>query len=905
MHQFSRNGHPKMEGEFIPKAPAQTPEQVLAKRILARRRLISFIEEFHPGYKAGWVHRDVCRRLENFKDQIEKGLHPRLMLFLPPRSGKSEIVSKMFPAWLMGHHPDWEQVISSYNQDLPTGFSRQIREIVQLPEYRALFPKVTISKDSRSVERWNTTRKGQLLAVGRGSGLTGKGFHCMPLKTKVETTLGLRTLDSLIRAGQEAPDVLSFNGTQIVRRKIRAFYTREVEEVYRVTASTGDFEATGEHPICVNIERGKPVFRRVDDLQEGEKLVVIDPKTTEIHEDVGELPCMRDKVHKADVEVQSGKNRLREHVTHMLKHLFSACKAPEGKVHPRMRRVWEGFCKSTRQLKEQVSLLFKRVQQQTPQQDVSGDAPPHVQFGGAEVLAMRHEVQPRESEGVCGEDEEPVLQQGMLRSLVNWSPYPEGYRAEWGSILPRRVQKVESTDNEGWSLLWHLHEACKRFTPQRWGQREQRCGKLVADVQELSQSDTQWADFAEITRIEKIHGTITVCDLEVEKDHNFIIQNNFLSINCGIIDDILSNSEESDSELIRQRTWDWYSSTFYTRQHPGGGICLLMTRWHDADLAGQLIEQMKTLRKEGIPEAQIDNWEIISYPAIATGDEYINQDGTITEVPRKGQKFIKVRSKGDALHPERYDEAYLKKVKTTIQPRHWSALYQQNPVPDEGAYFRKAMFRHEEMPNHSTWGAMRRVVVADLAIGERQVNDWTVFCVAGLDFYDQIHILDIIRFRGDAQKIIDTALDLCKKYKPDLLGFEKGVIEMTLMSQFMKTLRERQKEDRALRVALAQDDMALSPNKDKQARSRPLQGRMQQGMVYFAQEPWMEDLEHEFLRFPAGVHDDIVDAVSWAADTLLKMQPPKKPKRMQKKSWKDKLKAHIGSTSPRRSHMVA
>lgn len=94
----------------------------LASRQLSKRRLLPFIQRMNPRYLAGWVHEDICRRLERFSDDVEKGLSPRLMLLMPPRHGKSEIASQTFPAWHLGRFPDHEIIACSYNVGLAMGF---------------------------------------------------------------------------------------------------------------------------------------------------------------------------------------------------------------------------------------------------------------------------------------------------------------------------------------------------------------------------------------------------------------------------------------------------------------------------------------------------------------------------------------------------------------------------------------------------------------------------------------------------------------------------------------------------------------------------------------------------------------------------------------------------------------
>lgn len=80
-------------------------QKLLAGRELARRRLLHFTKVTHGSYDAGWVHEDICRRLEKFSKDVADGKSPRLMLLMPPRHGKSELASIRFPAWHFGSYP--------------------------------------------------------------------------------------------------------------------------------------------------------------------------------------------------------------------------------------------------------------------------------------------------------------------------------------------------------------------------------------------------------------------------------------------------------------------------------------------------------------------------------------------------------------------------------------------------------------------------------------------------------------------------------------------------------------------------------------------------------------------------------------------------------------------------------
>jgi predicted phage terminase large subunit-like protein len=251
---------------------------------------------------------------------------------------------------------------------------------------------------------------------------------------------------------------------------------------------------------------------------------------------------------------------------------------------------------------------------------------------------------------------------------------------------------------------------------------------------------------------------------------------------------------------------------------------------------------------------------------------------------------------GESLHPQRFDYTRLMKIKRALQPRHWSALYQQNPIPEEGMYFTKSMFRFTapptftEMPIRITW---------DLAIGQKQQNDYTVGIVGALDQYDQIHILEMVRGKWDTHEIAENILTLYDKYNKmsnivDVrIGIESGAIQMAIMPHLKKVMKKK----RIYPSFVPEDQMR--PITDKLARARPLQGRMGHGSVIMPPEylaPWVEVLMHELLRFPGGVFDDIVDALAWLIRVFANVSPPKPPKPKRLKSWKDRLNAMTAGT---------
>lgn len=360
---------------------------------------------------------------------------------------------------------------------------------------------------------------------------------------------------------------------------------------------------------------------------------------------------------------------------------------------------------------------------------------------------------------------------------------------------------------------------------------------------------------------------------------------------CLVIDDPVKNAEEADSADTREKIWEWYLSTAYSRLAPGGGVLIIQTWWHDDDLAGRL----QTLMKTGHDDQYIDQFEVIKYPAIAEANEYLNHTTDLIEydAPPSADPFTQLRSKGEALHSDRYDIEKLLRIKAQNKGgRWWSALYQQNPVPDDGGYFLKEHFRQATAPPRTRCNVY---IAWDFAISEKKQNDYTVGTVLLHDNDDMIHVVDQLRFKsGDAFFIVDSILNLASKWhNPSLIvGFEDGQIYRAIEALLKKRMRERK---------FYPSTQVLKPITDKLARARALQGRMQQGMVSFASgTPWYDSLKNEMLRFPAGAHDDQVDSLSWATQLVVGREPPQKPRESTMKSWRDKLNSDgIGS------HMVA
>lgn len=297
-----------------------------------------------------------------------------------------------------------------------------------------------------------------------------------------------------------------------------------------------------------------------------------------------------------------------------------------------------------------------------------------------------------------------------------------------------------------------------------------------------------------------------------------------------VIDDPVRSREDADSETIREKVADWYRSDLLTRLKPGGRIVIIQTRWHEDDLSGRLLEAMR---------AGGDQWRVLSLPALAGLDDPLG------------------RRPGEALWPEWEDEAALHRKRAALLPREWSALYQQNPVPDDGDYFKAEWIRRYTTPPDRKH--MRIIGASDYAVTSNG-GDYTTHIVVGVDTEKRPYVLDLWRGQTHADRWIDAWCDLVCHWKPVEWGEETGQINAAL-GPFIHR-RQVEREAWTFRRGFAS-------RTDKAVRAQSIRGRMAQlGLYVPADAPWAADFIAELMQFPAGKHDDQVDALSLVGQLL-------------------------------------
>ena len=303
-----------------------------------------------------------------------------------------------------------------------------------------------------------------------------------------------------------------------------------------------------------------------------------------------------------------------------------------------------------------------------------------------------------------------------------------------------------------------------------------------------------------------------------------------MGADIAIIDDPVKDAKEANSQTVRDSVWDWYTSTFYTRLSPKSGILLGMTRWHEDDLAGRLLEEAK---KGG------DQWRVVSFPAIAEEDE-------------------EYRNEGDALHPERYNLEHLSKIKKAVGTQTWNALYQQRPSSKGGDIIKGAWFKR-----YSVLPRMKRIIItADTAQKTKQHNDYSVLLVAGVGHDGGVYVLDSIRGKWEAPELEQKVSDVWNKYKS--LGVHKVYVEdKSSGTSLIQNIQRKQ------RIPIE----GVQVDTDKYTRVLGVQGYIESGYIYLPNDAeWIEDFIKECEAFTATdshKHDDQVDAMVMAITELM------------------------------------
>lgn len=293
----------------------------------------------------------------------------------------------------------------------------------------------------------------------------------------------------------------------------------------------------------------------------------------------------------------------------------------------------------------------------------------------------------------------------------------------------------------------------------------------------------------------------------------------------AIIDDPVKNWEEAASEIYRERAWNWYQTVLRTRLAPGGAIILIMTRWHEEDLAGRLLDQER------------DKWEIINFPAIALEEDILG------------------RREGEVLWPERYPMDSILDIKDTMLDRLFLALYQQQPrTRQENALWNYDMIEYvEALPQ------LKRIVVAvDPAASSSELSSETGIVAGGIGFDGRGYVLADRSLKASPAGWGKAAVGLYHELKADrIIGEINNGGDM--VEHVIKSVDPH--------VPFRQ----VRASRGKLIRAEPIAAFYEKSPPGIYHVKKFEELEKQMTTYEQGSDDspDRLDAMVWAMSDLM------------------------------------
>jgi predicted phage terminase large subunit-like protein len=314
-----------------------------------------------------------------------------------------------------------------------------------------------------------------------------------------------------------------------------------------------------------------------------------------------------------------------------------------------------------------------------------------------------------------------------------------------------------------------------------------------------------------------------------------------------IIDDPVKNAEEANSAIIREKNWEIYVSTHYTRLEPGGGVIVIQTPWHEDDLQGKIQANAKISGEQ---------WDVIRMPALSEGPD-------IDPLRRPA---------GEPLWPERYGRADFDRIKA-VQGSYWfSAMFQCAPQPADGGCFKRSWFRYWQSDGPDLFSLSGRpvarkhcryFVTVDLAFSLKKEADYTVIAAWAVSPRQDLILIDLQRERLEGPQLLPQIRRMYQAHHAQYVGIE----DVAAQALVIQAARQAGLTVRSLKA-----------DKDKLSRAIPATVRMEAGQIFLPDgAPWLGEYEHELLSFPRGTHDDMVDVTSYAAVEVQRFGPAAEP----------------------------
>ena len=292
-----------------------------------------------------------------------------------------------------------------------------------------------------------------------------------------------------------------------------------------------------------------------------------------------------------------------------------------------------------------------------------------------------------------------------------------------------------------------------------------------------------------------------------------------------IVDDPLSEQDiKAGNTDSLDQTYEWFRAGLRTRLMPGGKICILHTRWHQRDLIGRLL-------KDAALNPESDQYEPFEFPAILN-------EGTDDE---------------KSLWPDQWSLESLLRTKASMPAWQWNAQYQQNPTAQEAAIIKRDWIRWWP---HDTPPQVDFIVQSfDTALTTKERSDFSVCHTWGVwkneDNIDNVILLNRVSGKWEFPELKKMAFEQYQEWQPDSVIVEAKASGQPLIDEMRRT-------------GLFVQDYTPGKGQDKLARVAAVSDMFASGQVWFPETRWATEVVEELLAFPAGEHDDDVDACTLA-----------------------------------------
>lgn len=780
-----------------------------------RDDLIAFCCHMQSDYKVGNHH----RRLASLLEDIEARRKDRICVSVPPRHGKSQMVSIYYAAWYLGKNPTHKIMLVSHTTDLAVDFGRKVRNLINTDEYKEIFPNVELAKDSKSAGRWNTSLGGEFFAAGVGSALAGRGahlllvddphseqdilngnfgvfekayewfaygartrlmpggavavVHCMTGDTGVLRPDRTETPLKNIRPGDM---IASYDNGVLVSKKVLNWANQGPDHIYTLRMNNGNLiRANARHPFLV-VRDGVETWVKVRDLGTGDKLVSL--KGAAVKQDQKASPAgvkFARTVSKGIAELQGAAQRNTPPESAARKDVES-------------RRAQSLRLGNALLAYQETPITGKTLTRRSGDRDIGVS-------GLAKRVALMAVTNLRSAKGCAKNITTSRLTQSVKLPAHITTPKNASITTFWPATASHMRGTYSYVLSRAITALFAKNTLLR--SPNL------RLGATSTPLQ--------------LTTATAAAGFEPCCATPATSSCPANGQSKFLSGQFST-SEIISITPDGVEDVFDIQVED-------TENFIANGVVSHNTRWNEGDLIGRLIADMAN--NEGS-----DQYEVFEFPAILDTPE--------------GEK---------ALWPEFFDLKALYRTKASMPTFQWNAQYQQKPTAEEAAIVKREWWR--------TWGAEDPpeceyiIMSLDAAAETHNRADFTSLTTWGVFFNEeedahQLILLNAIKERVEFPELKRMCMEQHSQWEPDSFIVEKKSAGVAIYQELR-------------RIGIPVQE--YTPHRgtgDKMARLNSVTDIISSGMVWVPTRRWAEELVEEIAGFPFMKNDDQVDSAVMA-----------------------------------------